>query len=83
MTTDSMGMWTQFFGWCTLLNIAMYLFTVVMVVTMRGAVVRSGARWFGVSEDVALRTTYQWIGAYKLAIILFALVPWLALKLMA
>jgi hypothetical protein len=64
-------------------NIGIYLISAVAVLTMRNLVVRQGERWFGVPEDVALRTTYQWIGAYKLAIVLFALTPWLALKLMA
>ncbi|HJR89740.1 MAG TPA: hypothetical protein VJ782_06220 [Aeromicrobium sp.] len=83
MMMDSIDTWTRFLGWYTVLNVGMYLITVVMVLTMRDFLVRHSARWFGVTEDVALRTTYQWAGAYKLAIILFGLAPWLALKLMA
>lgn len=82
MMTDSLETWTQFFGWYTALNVGIYLISAVAVMTMRNLVVRQGERWFGVSEEVALRTTYQWIGAYKLGIILFAFVPWLALTLM-
>ena len=83
MMMDSTEMWTEFFGWYTVLNVGIYLISALAVLTMRNLVVRQGERWFGVPEDVALRTTYQWIGAYKLAIVLFALTPWLALKLMA
>lgn len=83
MMMDTIETWARFFGWYTALNVGMYLLTAVMVLTMRDFLVRHSARWFGVSEETALRTTYQWIGAYKLAIVLFALAPWLALTLMA
>jgi hypothetical protein len=79
---DSIDTWTRFFGWYTALNVGIYLISAIAVMTMRNLVVRQGERWFGVPEDVALRTTYQWIGAYKLAIILLGLVPWLVLKFM-
>ncbi|MGE0191126.1 MAG: DUF6868 family protein [Planctomycetota bacterium] len=79
----SIEAWTRFFGWCTVLNLGMYLVSVVAVLTMRGFVVRRNVRWFGVGEDEVLRTTFRWIAAYKLAIVVLAFVPWLALTLMA
>ena len=81
MMMDSIEAWTRFFGWYTVLNLGFYLISAVAVLTMWNLLVRHSARWFGVSEDDALRTCYQWIGTYKLAILLFGLVPWLALKL--
>lgn len=83
MMMNSAEVWTQFFGWYTVINLVFYVISAVAVLAMRNLVVRHSARWFGVTEDVALRTVYQWIGAYKLGILLFGLVPWLALKLMA
>lgn len=80
---ESIEAWTQFFGWCTLLNLGMYLISAVALMTMRPLVVRRNIRWFGVTEDVVLQTSLQWLAAYKLGILLFALVPWLALTLMA
>ena len=79
----SLETWTQFFGWLTALNVAMYLISVVAVLLMRGVIVRWSARWFGLSEDVVLRATFHWLVAYKLGILLFALGPWLALTLMS
>jgi hypothetical protein len=80
---DSIEAWTRFFGWCTLLNLGVYLISAVALLTLRPMVVRNNMRWFGVTEDDVLRTSLQWLGAYKLGILLFALVPWLALTLMA
>lgn len=79
----SIEAWTRFFGWCTVLNLGMYLISVVAVLTMRSFILRRNMRWFGISEDEVRRTTFHWIAGYKLAIVLFAFVPWLALKLMA
>ncbi|MCA9316187.1 MAG: hypothetical protein R3F05_12750 [Planctomycetota bacterium] len=79
----SIEAWTRFFGWCTVLNLGMYLISVVAVLTMRGFILRRNARWFGIPEEEVLRTTFRWIATYKLALIMLALVPWLALKLMA
>lgn len=83
MMMDSTEAWTQFFGWYTVVSLGIYVVSAVAVMTMRDLLVRHGKRWFGVPEDIALRTTYQWIGAYKLAIVLFGLTPWIALKLIA
>ena len=80
---DSIETWTQFFGWCTVLNLGIYLTSAAAMLAMRPMVVRKNMRWFGVTEDDVLRVSLQWLAAYKLGILLFALVPWLALTLMA
>jgi hypothetical protein len=80
---DSIETWTRFFGWCTVLNLGIYVISAVVLITARPLVVRKNIRWFGVSEDVVLRVSLQWLAAYKLGILLFAFVPWLALTLMA
>ena len=78
---DSIEAWTRFFGWCTVLNLGVYVISAVVLLTARPLVVRRNIRWFGVSEDVVLRVSLQWLAAYKLGILLFAFVPWLALML--
>ena len=73
----------SFFGWCTVVNIGIYLITVVTLATMRGWAYRTNAAIFGISEDEVARITFQYVGAYKLAITVLCFAPWLALKLMA
>lgn len=80
---DSIETWTSFFGWCTVLNAGIYLISATALLTLRPLVVRHNVRWFGVTEEIALRTSLQWLGAYKLGILLFAFAPWLALIFMA
>ena len=74
---------TAFFGWCTLLNIGIYLFTVTALWLLRDFAYRLNARIFAVDEAMIARVTLQYIGMYKLLINVCCFVPWLALKLMA
>jgi len=75
--------WTSFFGWCTVINIGIYLITVIALAAMRSFAYRINARIFRISEEDVARITFQYVGAYKLAITVFCFAPWLALKLMA
>lgn len=79
----SIETWTAFFGWCTVINIGIYLITVTALAALRGFAYRTNARIFRISEEDVARTTFQYIGAFKLAITVFCFTPWLALKLMA
>jgi hypothetical protein len=79
-TIDSLA---AFFGWCTIINIGIYLITVTALAIMRSWAYRINARIFRIGEDDVARITFQYVGAYKLAITVFCFAPWLALKLMA
>jgi hypothetical protein len=73
---------TQFFGWYTAINIGMYVISAATVVGMRRFITRHDTRWFGFSQKQLMRVSLNWLAAYKLGIVLFAMVPWLALSLM-
>lgn len=73
---------TTFLGWTVVLHFGMILFATLMIVLMRRWVPQLHGRLFGVSPDTVRSLIYQWLGAYKLMIFVFALVPWIALKLM-
>lgn len=75
--------WTAFFGWLTIVNIGIYLITVVALYALRGFAYRTNAKAFGITEDDVARTTFKYVGAFKLLITVFCFAPWLALKLMA
>lgn len=74
---------TEFFGWCTILNIGIYMLTALALVTMQGWVYRFNAKLFGVSEHDFAPIAVQYLGHYKLAITILFFVPWAALKIMA
>ena len=75
--------WTTFFGWLTIVNIGIYLITILALFAMRSWVYKTNAKMFGISDDEVANTSFKYIGAYKLMITVFCFAPWLALKLMA
>ena len=80
---NSLQTWTTFFGWLTVVNIGIYLLTLVALMGMRGWVHKMNAKMFGIGEEEVASTSFKYVGAYKLLITIFCFAPWLALKLMA
>lgn len=72
-----------FFGWCTVINIAIYFLTVGALVMFKKLAYRINARVFGISEEDVARISMQYVGHYKLAITVLCFAPWVALKIMA
>jgi len=80
---NSIDTLAEFFGWCTVVNFGIYLLTVVSLTLFRGMVLRINAKVFAISEDEVARMSFQYVGAYKLAITVFCFVPYVALKIMS
>ncbi len=75
--------WTTFFGWMTIINIGVYVITLLALFAMRSWAYKINASLFGIGEDEVATATFNYIAAYKLLITVFCIAPWLALKLMA
>ena len=73
----------QFFLCWMLIDMAIYIFTVVAVLFATKSLARLQAKLFGVSEEVALEMLYRYVAFFKLFIIVFNFSPWLALVLMS
>ncbi len=80
---NSLAAITTFFGWTTVINFVLLAFTTVSILAMRGWMSRMHARIFRLEPADVLRGYYQYIAQYKIAIIVFSLTPYVALKLMA
>ena len=52
---NDLDTWTAFFGWLTIVNLGIYLITVLAIFAMREFVYNMNAKMFGISkEDVAI-----------------------------
>ena len=80
---NSLQIWTTFFGWLTIINIGIYLFSIAGLTAMRSWVYKVNTKMFGISEEEVANTSFKDVGTYKLLITAFCFAPWLALKLMA
>ncbi len=74
---------TAFFGWTTVINFVLLVVSTIMVITLRGLISSMHGRMFGLESVDLSRAYFQYIAQYKIAIIIFSLTPYVALKLMA
>jgi hypothetical protein len=74
---------TAFFGWTTVINLVLLFVSSIMVITTRGAISRIHGKMFGLETADLSRAYFQYIAQYKIAIIVFSLTPYIALKIMA
>lgn len=74
---------TAFFGWTTVINFVLLFVSSIIVITTRGAISRIHGSMFGLEAADLSRAYFQYIAQYKIAIIVFSLTPYIALKLMA
>jgi hypothetical protein len=58
-------------------------FSSMMVVAMRRSISRLHGRMFGLDSADLSRAYFQYLAQYKIAIIVFSLTPYVALKVMA
>ena len=72
----------EFFGWVTLINLALFMFTAVMSILGRGFVQRVHGNLFELAPEDVNRALYNYLALYKIVFIVFCLAPWLALVIM-
>ncbi|VGO12894.1 hypothetical protein PDESU_01448 [Pontiella desulfatans] len=72
----------EFFGWMTLINLGLYIWTAVMCFFCKGMIYRTHGKMFRLTPEAINAFLYGYLGVYKIFFIAFNLVPWLALVLM-
>ena len=79
MTTETL---TQFLGWTSVINIIILSLSTVSVLAMRGTITGIHSKLFHLDEKDLGRAYFQYLAQYKIAIIVFNIAPYIALKLM-
>jgi len=72
----------SFFGWCTVINSGLLLFSAAVLIIMKEHVVIIHGKLFGLNSVSLPGLYFHYLGYYKIAIIIFNFVPYLALKIM-
>jgi len=73
---------TEFFGWTSLINLAILCLSTLAVVAMRGTITKIHTRLFGLDEKDLGRAYFQYLAQYKIAIIVLNVAPYIALKVL-
>lgn len=69
----------DFFLWGFIVNIAIYLFQMLLSLGLRGYMVRTHSKLFGITEETIRKSLYLYFAIYKLILISFFLAPWIAI----
>ena len=72
---------TAFFGWCTFLNVLLLIFWSLICVFAADWVYRAHSKWFSISRESFNITIYAFVGFHKILIIVFNIIPYLALSI--
>lgn len=72
-----------FLAWCTAMNLGLLLLSTLAVITCHGPISRLHGRLFGLDEACLRRTYFRFLADYKIAFLVFNLIPYLALRIMA
>jgi hypothetical protein len=79
----SMQMLESMLLWCFVLNFGFLLYWWLMFMWLHDFVYRLHMRWFKMSREQFDGIHYGAMAFYKLAVIVFNFMPWLALKIVA
>jgi len=80
---DSMETLTTFLGWCSVINIGLLILAGLSWMALKDIVGPLATRLFGVAEAEMKVTFLRILLQYRIGIVLFNIVPWIALKIMA
>ena len=69
-----------FFGLQALIHTGLLLYTIIMIRLLPKWAIKIHTKLFRVSEKYVMKVFYGILAVYKILIIVFAIVPWLALK---
>lgn len=72
----------EFFGWCTVINVAVLTLSALFVIVCRNWAVSLHSKMFGLEPDKLNELYFKYLGHYKLITVSLFLVPYLAVKLM-
>ena len=79
---NSVETFRKFFGWCTVINFGIFLFTAVAILLMRDWMSELHGSMFGMDQEDVLESYFAYLANFKIVIIVFNLVPYLSLRMM-
>ena len=72
-----------FFGWCTIVNGGLLILTTLALMGMRSSIQGIHSRMFGLEEAAIAAIYFKYLAYFKIAVIVFNLTPYIALRIIA
>lgn len=71
----------EFLGWCSVINIGLLMFSSIFLFVFRGVASRVHSKMFNLDENYLSQAYFQYLAQYKIAIIVFNIVPYFAIRI--
>lgn len=75
------NMLRDLFMWCSIINIVGMVLSLVMCILARDLVYRIHTRFFPMSREAFNITIYSLLGGYKILVVFFNIIPYIALAI--
>jgi len=70
---------TSFFMWCTIINVGFLIFLALIYLLAPNLAYRLQSRFIPISRETFDIVFYSFIGFFKVVVLVFFVVPWIAL----
>lgn len=70
---------TQFFMWCTIMGAGLLLLWTLFLIFAPDLTYRTQSKFFPISQDTFTIVMYSLLGAYKIILLIFVVIPFIAL----
>ena len=72
---------TEFFKWCTIINVALFILSAIMFIAAPDFIYNWHGQLFHMPREAFDMVLYSFLGLYKVVILVFNLVPYVALRI--
>ena len=72
----------DFFNWCVAINVGIFILSTVNMVFIGGWASKIHSKMFDLDEAWVRQAYFSFLANYKIVVIVFVVVPWIALNLM-
>ena len=73
----------EFLMWCTIINAGLLILTSLLFLAASDLIYSAHSKWFPLSREAFTVAIYGFIGFYKILIIVFNIVPFVAVSIVA
>ena len=73
---------TELFGWASFINVVMLMLIGTLLIVARDKIAAIHSQMFDISSAELSKLYFDYLGRFKMLVIVFAIVPYISLKLM-
>ncbi|MHC4118219.1 MAG: DUF6868 family protein [Planctomycetota bacterium] len=77
------GMLTRFFMWCTILNMGLLALSFLILAVAGDSMYKIHSKWFPMPRETYNVLLFSWLAIYKIIVIVFNVMPWAVLAIIA